>query len=117
MTVRPEKQAELKLRMENLHLLESDIEEKFVKGSGRGGQKMNKTSSCVYLKHIPTGTEVKCQKDRSREMNRFFARRELCDKLESQITGQPSVKELAIEKIRKQKQRRARRHDAQDHEP
>ena len=47
-----------------------------------GGQKINKTSSCVYLKHLPTGIEIKCQQGRSREMNRYYARKELCQRLE-----------------------------------
>ncbi len=104
--IRPEKVAELKARMERLFIQENDLTEKFITGSGSGGQKINKTSSCVYLKHEPTGFEVKCQKERSRELNRFLARRELCDKIESQIHGIKTKKELAADKIRKQKKRR-----------
>lgn len=107
--IRPEKIAELKSRMERLQIHDSDLTEKFITGGGSGGQKINKTSSCVYLKHGPTGIEVKCQKDRSRELNRFLARRELCDKLESQIHGVKTKKEVTAEKVRKQKQRRSRR--------
>lgn len=106
--IRKEKQEELQKRMELLGIKEEDLLEKFVLGSGKGGQKVNKTSSCVYLKHLPTQVEVKCQKDRSREMNRFFARRELCDQLEEK-TGGVTKKQKEIEKIRKQKQRRARK--------
>lgn len=95
--------------MDRLQILEGDLTEKFIAGSGSGGQKINKTSSCVYLKHEPTGIEVKCQKDRSRELNRFLARRELCDRVESQIHGIKTKKEIAADKIRKQKQRRSRR--------
>lgn len=68
--------------MAKLRLGEDDLLEKFILGSGSGGQKINKTSSCVYLKHLPSGIEVKCQAHRSREMNRFQARLELCDRLE-----------------------------------
>ncbi len=107
--IRPEKIAELKSRMERLQIHDADLTEKFITGSGSGGQKINKTSSCVYLKHEPTGIEVKCQKDRSRELNRFLARRELCDRLESQIHGVKTKKEVTAEKVRKQKQRRSRR--------
>ena len=82
MNVSQEKQDSLSIRMEKLGIREEDLIEKFILGSGSGGQKVNKTSSCVYLKHLPTGLEVKCQRERSREMNRFYARRELCDKLE-----------------------------------
>lgn len=95
--------------MEVLGIRESDLEEKFILGSGKGGQKINKTASCVQLTHPPTGLVIKCQKDRSREMNRFLARRELCRKLEEQLTGTSREAQQA-EKIRKQKQRRRRRH-------
>ncbi len=104
-----QKQNELKNRMTALGLSEDSFVEKFVLGSGKGGQKINKTFSCVYLKHIPTGVEVKCQKDRSRALNRFMARRQLCDKLET-IIFQNQSKELAEQaKIRKQKKRRSRK--------
>ena len=73
--------------MEELGIFEKDIEEKFVRSSGHGGQNVNKTSTCVYLKHIPTGIEVKCMKDRSQSINRFLARRELIKKFEM-VTGQ-----------------------------
>src|SRR5882672_10734116 len=85
-------------KMERLGIHEADLVEKFILGSGSGGQKINKTSSCVYLKHIPTGIEVKCQRDRSRTMNRFLARRELCEKLESQASEEKSKKQMANEK-------------------
>ena len=61
--------------MEALGIREQDLEESFVRGSGRGGQKVNKTNNCVYLRHTPTGIAVKCHADRSRELNRFLARR------------------------------------------
>lgn len=107
--IRKEKHDELEERMLRLGIKEDDLIEKFILGSGKGGQKVNKTSSCVYLKHIPTGIEVKCQRERSREMNRFYARRELCDKLEGQIEGKKSEKQQEIEKIRRQKRRRSRK--------
>ena len=68
--------------MEELGIFEKDIDEKFVRSSGHGGQNVNKTSTCVYLKHVPTGIEVKCMKDRSQSINRFLARRELVKKIE-----------------------------------
>jgi protein subunit release factor B len=104
-----EKMEALHRRMEALGIHESDLIEKFILGSGKGGQKVNKTSSCVYLKHIPTGIEVKCQQDRSRELNRYIARRELCDRFESQIHNVKSEKQQQMEKIRRQKRRRSRR--------
>lgn len=107
--VRPEKLAALKERMESLSIREQDLEESFVRGSGRGGQKVNKTNNCVYLKHVPTGMAVKCHVDRSRELNRFLARRELCDAIEQLQTGQISAKARVIQRMRKQKDRRSRR--------
>lgn len=104
-----EKLEELQRRMESLGIHENDLIEKFILGSGRGGQKVNKTSSCVYLKHIPTGIEVKCQQDRSRELNRYIARRELCDRYESKIHKVKTEKQQLVEKIRRQKRRRSRR--------
>ena len=81
MVISPEKIKALESEMEKLGLIEKDIKESFISGSGSGGQKINKTQNCVYLKHLPSGIEVKCQKDRSREANRFFARRKLLEKL------------------------------------
>lgn len=96
-----EKIAALELRMEALGITAADLLEKFVRGSGAGGQKINKTSSCVFLKHLPTGLCIKCQLDRSREMNRFLAKRELCDQLESIREGKSIAKNQAIEKMRR----------------
>jgi protein subunit release factor B len=104
-----EKQDALQQRMERLGIQEKDLIEKFILGSGSGGQKINKTSSCVYLKHIPTGIEVKCQQDRSRELNRYLARRELCERIEFQIHKVKTEKQHQIEKLRRQKRRRSRR--------
>lgn len=91
---------------------ESDLLEKFVLGSGRGGQKINKTASCVYLKHEPTGIEIKSQPTRSREMNRYYARKELCDRLEERSDGVKAKRQQEAEKIRRQKRRRSRRQQA-----
>lgn len=110
--VTPEKESQLVTRMTALGLRETDIDERFVKGSGAGGQKVNKTSSCVWLLHRPTGIEVKCQKDRSQAMNRFHARRELCEKLEEKLRGAASARRQEAEKIRRQKRRRSRRQKA-----
>ena len=60
----------------------ADIDERFVRGSGPGGQKINKTSSTVWLRHRPTGIEVRCQRERSQAANRELAWAELCAKLE-----------------------------------
>jgi len=99
----------LTARMLALGIREQELDEKFILGSGKGGQKVNKTSSCVYLRHIPSGLEVKCGRTRSREQNRFLARRELCDRLEARQHGEQSARRQAIEKIRRQKRRRSRR--------
>lgn len=107
--VSPEKQEALKERMESMGLLEKDIVEKFVRSRGKGGQNVNKTSTCVYLKHLPTGIEVKCQRERSQAMNRFLARRRLTDKYEEMIKGKESEKVQKIEKIRRQKRKRSKR--------
>jgi len=106
------KQVLLEKRMERLGIRESDLVEKFVLGSGKGGQKINKTSSCVYLRHTPSGLEVKCQRERSRALNRYLARQELCSRLEDRILGARSERRQAVEKIRRQKRRRSRRQKA-----
>ncbi len=110
--VSPEKADALRARMERLGLREADLEESFVKGGGAGGQKINKTSSCVWLRHKPSGLEVKCQWERSQALNRFLARRELCDQLEARQRGAASARQQAQEKIRRQKRRRSRRQRA-----
>jgi len=107
--VSPEKQDALRLRMERLHIREQDLVEKFIRSSGKGGQKVNKASTRVYLKHIPTGIEVKCQEERSQSLNRFLARRILADKIEKMILGKISEEEQRIEKIRRQKRKRSKK--------
>ena len=104
-----EKWTALETRMATFGIIEEELTEKFILGSGSGGQKINKTHSCVYLKHHPTGIEIKCQSSRSREMNRYHARRELCDELEERRLGRESKRRQQIEKIRRQKRRRSRR--------
>jgi protein subunit release factor B len=110
--VRSEKKDALAVRMSALGIREVDLVEKFVRGSGPGGQKINKTSSCVYLCHRPSGIEVKCHRERSQAMNRFLARRELCDRLEARLKGAASARQQEVEKIRRQKRRRTRRQKA-----
>jgi protein subunit release factor B len=106
--VSEEKNRWLKERMELLGVKESDLEEKFVRSSGKGGQHVNKTSTCVWLKHIPTGIEVKCMKDRSQSVNRFLARRELLERI-APLEGEATRRDLKSEKTRKQKTKRKKR--------
>ena len=105
----PEKQAALDARLAALGIAEEDLLEKFILGSGSGGQKINKTSSCVYLKHLPSGIEVKCQANRSREMNRFLARHELCDRIEGIRRQKIQAKIDEVEKNRRQNRPPSRR--------
>jgi protein subunit release factor B len=107
--VTDKKQAELEARLESLGLREQDLQERFVRSSGPGGQKVNKTSSCVCLRHIPTGLEVKMQRERSQPLNRYYARKRLCEMMEQRLLGSRSPAALEAEKIRKQKQRRRKR--------
>ncbi|MBI2091918.1 MAG: peptide chain release factor-like protein [Deltaproteobacteria bacterium] len=109
MTVSHGKLIDLQGRMQNAGIKEDDFEEHFVRSSGAGGQKVNKTSSCVVLKHKPTGIEVKCQIERSQALNRFLARRILVEKIEKQICGAKSASEQRAWKIRKQKAKRSKR--------
>jgi len=108
-SVSKEKENALSKRMESLGIFEKDIVEKFIRSSGRGGQRVNKVSTCVYLKHTPTKIEVKCQKERSQALNRFLARRILTDKIEKEIRGKESEELQRIEKIRRQKRKRSKR--------
>ncbi|MDA0323046.1 MAG: peptide chain release factor-like protein [Verrucomicrobia bacterium] len=103
----------LRTRMVRLEIREEDLVEKFVLGSGSGGQKVNKTASCVSLRHAESGLSVKVQRSRSRESNRYFARRDLCDKLAEKLLGEKTARRQAQEKIRRQKRRRSRRAKAQ----
>jgi len=107
--VTAEKEAQLLSRMEKLGIQEDELEEKFILGGGPGGQKINKTASCVYLKHKPSGIEVKCQQSRSQALNRFLARRELCGQMDARINRKKSVEQQKREKIRRQKRKRSKR--------
>ena len=92
-----------------LHINESSLIEKFILGSGSGGQKLHKTASTVYLKHLSSGVEVKCQESRSREDNRYFARARLCEKVHSILSDEKTKAQQKIEKLKRQKKRRSRR--------
>jgi len=105
---KPKQEALLK-KMHELGVCEKDIIEKFIRPQGKGGQKVNKTSSCVYLKHRPSGIEVKCQRERSQALNRFLARRILTNKIETLLKGKASTEQKRIEKIKRQKRKRSKR--------
>ena len=107
--VTPEKTAALAARMAALGIREADLEEHFVRSGGKGGQNVNKVATCVFLHHRPSGLQVKCQAERSQAMNRFLARRLLCDKHDERLRGAASAAEQARERIRRQKRRRSRR--------
>ncbi len=107
--VSPQKESALQEKMTSLGIRKEDIEESFVRSRGKGGQKVNKTSTCVYLKHIPTGLEVKCSKERSQSLNRYHARVILAGRIERLIKGRESEEIKKIEKIRRQKRKRSKR--------
>lgn len=96
-------------RLRSLGVLESDLDEQFVRSGGPGGQNVNKVSTCVVLLHRPTGVQVRCQEERSQAMNRYRARQRLAEKLEEKILGAASAKQQEIARIRRQKRRRSRR--------
>ncbi len=101
-----EKISELEKRMSNLGIKKEDIEEKFIKSSGRGGQKINKTSSAVFLKHKISQLSVKCGEARSQSLNRFLALRRLLDLIEAAMIGTNDKELEKMNKIKKQKKRR-----------
>jgi protein subunit release factor B len=103
------KEKVLQQKMLRLGVRQEDIVENFIRSQGPGGQNVNKTSTCVYLKHIPTGISVKCQEERSQVLNRYRARCLLLEKIESLLLGKLSQEKQRIAKIRRQKKRRSRR--------
>lgn len=107
--VTPKKEEELRARMERVGVCETDLQERFITGGGPGGQKVNRSATCVYLLHRPSGTEVKMQRARSQALNRFYARRRLCELLEEARLGAQSPEAARQDKLRKQKLRRKRR--------
>ena len=107
--VTPQKERELRERMAACALREEDLEEKFIRSGGPGGQHTNRSATCVYIKHGPTGLEVKMQRARSQGLNRFYARRRLCELVEERNPDIESPAQKRIAKQRKQKARRKRR--------
>ncbi len=107
--ISPDKWEKLRERLKSLSISESDFIEHFIRSSGNGGQNVNKTNTCVYLKHSPSGFEVKCQETRSQIDNRYFARVRLADKIESHRLGKQSADAREQYRIRKQKKKRSKR--------
>jgi|LSQX01.1.fsa_nt_gb protein subunit release factor B len=102
----------LDARMAELGIDQSKIIEKFILGSGPGGQKLNKTASCVFISYPPEEINIKCQRTRSRALNRYYARWELCERIAEKTEGEKSRRQQEAEKIRRQKRRRSRRQRA-----
>lgn len=103
------KELALRKKFAALGIKESDLQERFIRSQGAGGQKVNKTSTCVYLKHLPSGIEVKAQQERSQSLNRFLARRILAEKIETIILKKQSAAQKRIAQLRKQKHRRSKK--------
>ncbi len=98
----------LQKRMKLLGLREEDLEESFIRGTGPGGQKINKTASTVVLRHAPSGIEIRCQRERSQSANRYWARAELCDRIEAERREARLERQNAREKKRRQSRPRPR---------
>ena len=107
--VSPEKQAALERLKQRLGVQERDLEERFIRSGGPGGQNVNKVATCVVLRHVPSGLEVRCQRERSQALNRFLARRILLERLEAQRLGRLSAEAQRIAKLRRQKRKRSKR--------
>ncbi|MDP3730698.1 MAG: peptide chain release factor-like protein [Candidatus Omnitrophota bacterium] len=103
------KEEALKEKMARFSIRESELEEHFIRSRGPGGQNVNKVSTGVYLKHIPSGVKVKVCSERSQALNRYAARKVLVGRIETMALGRRSEERKRIEKIRRQKRRRSRR--------
>jgi protein subunit release factor B len=108
-TITPKKEEALKEKMRLYGVRESDLAETFIRAGGRGGQHVNKASTCVYLKHIPTGIEVKCSRERSQKANRFIARKILIGKIEKMAREKAAAERHRREKLRRQKRGRSKK--------
>ena len=107
--ISPETVERIKALMSEASVFEEDVDESFILGGGPGGQKTNKTSSVVRLFHPPSGLQVRCGENRSREINRWLARRTLAERILAREQGRKSAEQQAREKKRRQKRRRSRR--------
>lgn len=103
------KQTELRERLARLGLDASLIEERFIRGGGKGGQKIAKTANCVVLSYAPLGLQVRCQRDRRLAVNRFLALRELVDEAELLLRPETARRTEGLRLLRKRKSRRRAR--------
>ncbi len=103
--ITPAKTEALRARVARLGLDLRLVEESFVRGGGKGGQKINKTANAVMLKYPPLGLVVRCQRERKRSVNRFLALRELVDEIEFRVSPETSEKMREIERLRRKKNR------------
>ncbi len=101
-------EASLRARFVSLGVKSDEIAEQFIRGAGAGGQKINKTSSTVVLRHLPTGVEVRCQRERSQSVNRLLAWSELAGKLEWRRAEAANQKQAARELTRRQTRQKSR---------
>jgi protein subunit release factor B len=101
-------EAPLRARFVSLGVRPEEVEERFIRGAGAGGQKINKTSSTVWLRHGPTGTEVRCQRERSQTVNRLIAWTELAEKLEWRRRESANQAQAERELVRRQKRQKSR---------
>jgi len=104
----PEKQEALAQRLRAMGVLESDLDESFIRSGGHGGQNVNKVATCVLLIHRPSGTQVKCQTTRHQGVNRFLARHRLLDKIAAERKARADAQRAAREKVRRQKRKRSK---------
>jgi protein subunit release factor B len=95
-------------RLAALGVRVEDVEERFIRGSGPGGQKINKTSSTVWVRHRPSGIEVRCQRERSQIANREQAWAALCEKLEARARMARSAAIAARETERRRTRQKSR---------
>jgi len=112
--ISPQKTQALYKKMAELGISEDDIVETFTQASGKGGQNVNKVATCVRLLHLPTGIAIKSQKARTQALNRYFARQGLIEKIDFLKNGNKTEKALNIQKLKKQKKKRATRHAKKD---
>jgi len=107
--ITPAKTEALRSRIERLNISLADIDEQFIRGSGHGGQKINKTSNAVQLRYAKLALVIKCQRERKRSLNRFLALREMVDRIEMIISPETSARLRETDKIRRKKANSCRR--------